>query len=140
MARTTGIVASRQRKKKTLKLAKGYFGGRSKLYRSAKETVNRSLAFATRDRKTKKRTIRNLWIVRINAAVRSQDLTYNRFMDGLKKANIEIDRKVLAVLALDHKNAFNELVSIAKQQLKEKPKAKPTAKAKPKAKKTKKAE
>lgn len=128
MTRATGVVASRKRRKKRLKLAKGYYGSRSKLYRSATETVNRALAYATRDRKTKKRNFRNLWIIRINAAVRQQGLSYNRFINGLKKAKIDIDRKILAQLALEHKKAFAALVKISKEQLEKKTKKKKTEK------------
>lgn len=120
MTRTTSALTSRKRRKKRIKLAKGYYGKRSKLYRAATETVNRALAYSWRDRKVKKRTFRNLWIVRINAAARSHDISYNRLIEGLKKANVELDRKILAELALDHQHVFSELVKIAKDKLKKK--------------------
>lgn len=114
MARATNAPASRRRRKKRLKMAKGYYGGRSRLFRSATETVNRSLAYSWRDRKAKKRVFRNLWIARINAGARIGGLSYSRFMDGLKKANVLLDRKILASLALDQPKVFSELVRIAK--------------------------
>lgn len=118
MTRAISTPTSRRRKKKRIKMAKGYYGRRSKLYRSATEAVNRALAYSWRDRKAKKRSFRNLWIARINAASRAQGLTYNRFIEGLKKAKVELDRKILAKLALDHQNVFGELVEIAKKNLK----------------------
>jgi len=128
MTRATGVVAARRRKKRRIKLASGYYGKRSKLYRTATEAVNRAMAYATRDRKAKKRNFRSLWIARVNAAVRQQGLTYNRFIEGLKRAKVEIDRKILAQLALDHPQAFAALVKIAKEQLEKKPKPKSKAK------------
>lgn len=110
-------VASRKRRKRILKQAKGYWGKRSTNIRSAKETVMRALAFAFRDRKTKKRTFRRLWIVRINAAVRAHGLSYSRFIDGLKKAGVALDRKVLADLAVRDINSFNKVVDTAKASL-----------------------
>jgi large subunit ribosomal protein L20 len=115
MARANKAVQSRQRRKKTLKMAKGYRGGRGKLLRSASETVDRALKFAYRDRKVRKRTFRNLWIMRINAAARLHDLSYSRFMSGLKKANVDMDRKVLAGLAVNDPEAFARLAQIAKE-------------------------
>ncbi|MCK4249014.1 MAG: 50S ribosomal protein L20 [Candidatus Omnitrophica bacterium] len=117
MPRTTGSVAARKRRKKVLKTAKGARGGRSKLYRTAKETVDRALAYATRDRRVKKRVFRNLWVIRINAAVTRLGFSYNRFINGLKKANIILDRKILAEIAVKDKEAFKELVELAKQTL-----------------------
>lgn len=118
MTRATNAPASRRRRKKQLKLAKGYFGGRHRLYRSATETVKRAMAYSWRDRKAKKRSFRNLWVARINASVRQDGLNYSKFIEGLKKAKIALDRKILAVLALDHPKAFKELVKIAKKELK----------------------
>lgn len=118
MTRARYAPTSRRRRKKRLKMAKGYYGGRSRLYRSATETVNRSLAYSWRDRKAKKRVFRSLWIARINAGTRAEGLTYSRFMEGLKKANIALDRKILANLALDQPKVFSELVGIAKEGLK----------------------
>lgn len=104
-----------QRRKKILGLAKGYIGARGRLYRTAKETVERALAYAYRDRRAKKREFRGLWIVRINAAVREHGLSYSRFMSGLKKAGVTIDRKVLAELAVANPEAFAQLASVAQQ-------------------------
>ena len=97
--------------------AKGARGGRSKLYKSAKENVERGLRYAYRDRRQKKRDFRRLWIVRINAAARTHDLSYSRFMSGLKKAGVEINRKVLADLAVRDPAAFGELAEVAKKSL-----------------------
>ena len=115
MSRATNNSASRQRRNKTLRMAKGYRGGRSKLNRTAQESVNRALAYAYRDRRVKKRTFRQLWITRINAAARIHGLRYSRFMDGLKAAAVEIDRKVLADLAVHDEAGFARLAEIAKQ-------------------------
>jgi large subunit ribosomal protein L20 len=106
-----------ERRKKILKLAKGYFGSKHRLYRTAKEQVERSLAYAFVGRKQKKRDFRRLFIVRINAAVRPFGISYSRFMDGLKKANVELDRKVLAQLAVEDEGAFSTLVQKAKVAL-----------------------
>ncbi len=114
MPRAATVPAGRRRRKKFLKQAKGYVGGRRKLYRTARETVQRALMFATRDRRDSKSVIRKLWITRINAAAVSNGLTYSRFIGGLKKAKVEIDRKVMADLAVNDKKAFSELVKIAK--------------------------
>jgi len=105
---------ARRRRKKVLKQAKGYFGSKSKLYRPAKEQVINSLNYAYRDRRAKKRDFRRLWISRINAAARQNGLSYSKFISGLKKANVEINRKVLADMAVNDQKAFQELVSIAK--------------------------
>jgi len=115
MPRVKKSVKSRQRRKKILNAAKGYRGGRGKLLRTASETVDRALKFAYRDRRAKKRTFRSLWIMRINAAARQHGLSYSRFIDGLKKANVELDRKVLAGLAVSDPEAFARLAEIAKQ-------------------------
>ena len=103
-----------ERRKKILKLAKGYRGTKSKLYRSAKESVERGLNFAYTGRKLKKRDFRSLWIVRIGAACRAADISYSRFMSGLKKAGIELNRKILADLAASDETAFRALVEQAK--------------------------
>ena len=105
------------RKKKWLKEAKGYYGSRSKSYRKARETVLRAWAYSYRDRRVKKRTMRSLWIVRINAAARLDNLSYSEFMGGLKKAGIELDRKVLADMAVNDQKGFEQIVEIAKKHL-----------------------
>jgi large subunit ribosomal protein L20 len=115
MSRATNNSASRQRRNKTLRMAKGYRGGRSKLNRTAQEAVNRSLAYAYRDRCVKKRTFRQPCITRINAAARIHGLSYSRFMAGLKAAAVEIDRKVLADLAVNDEAGFARLAEIANQ-------------------------
>lgn len=112
MPRATNNPASRRRRKKVLKRAKGFFGGRRRLYRTARETVIRAMAYATRDRKQKKREFRRLWNVRINAACRECGTTYSRFIAGLKKAKIGLDRKALADLAHRDKEAFKQLVEL----------------------------
>lgn len=106
---------ARQRRNKVLKMAKGYVGGRRKLYRTAVDSVQRSLAFAYRDRKVKKREFRKLWIVRINAAVREHEMSYSRFIDGLNKAKVALDRKVLSELAISDPAGFAKVVELAKQ-------------------------
>lgn len=105
---------ARQRRNKVLKLAKGYRGARSKLFRSATEAVDRALNYAFRDRRVKKRDFRSLWITRINAASRINGLSYSKFIFGLKKANVEIDRKVLADIAVSDPKGFAEIAGIAK--------------------------
>jgi large subunit ribosomal protein L20 len=114
MARTKHSVASKKRKRKVLKLARGNYGGRHRLYRTAKETVNKGLAYAYRDRRVKKRDFRRLWIIRINAACRQYDLSYSLFINGLKKAGVTLNRKILADLAVRDVDAFSRLVKIAK--------------------------
>jgi len=104
---------ARHRRQKVLKLAKGFRGGRSKLYRTAAGTLDRALCYAYRDRKTRKRNFRALWITRINAAVRMNDLSYSKFMHGLKQANIELDRKVLAELAISDPAGFAQITRLA---------------------------
>jgi large subunit ribosomal protein L20 len=116
MPRAKGGSKTRQRRKKVLKKAKGYVGGRRKLYRTAAETVLRAGAFAYRHRKQKKRTSRALWIVRINAACRESGLSYSAFMAALKKTGILLDRKVLAELAMSDPAAFAKLAETAKAQ------------------------
>lgn len=108
--------SANKRHKKYLALAKGYRGSRSKLYRTARETVERALCFAYRDRKQKKRAFRRLWIVRINAGVRAYGLSYNRFMHGLKVADIQLNRKALADMAVYQKDAFAKLCEMVKAQ------------------------
>lgn len=119
MPRVTGGPSSRQRHKDVIKDAKGYYGARSRNFRTAKQAVDRALEYATRDRKRRKRNFRALWIQRINAAVRAHDdsLTYSRFINGLAKAEIEIDRKVLADLAVHEPEAFGSIVDRAKEAL-----------------------
>ena len=116
MPRAKGGAKTRQRRKKILKKAKGYVGGRRKLYRSAAETVLRAGAFAYRHRKQKKRRARGLWIVRINAACRQVGLSYSSFMSALRKAGIGLDRKVLAELAVNDPQAFAKLAETARAQ------------------------
>jgi large subunit ribosomal protein L20 len=116
MPRAKGGAKTRQRRKKVLKKAKGYFGGRRKLYRTAAETVLRAGAFAYRGRKQKKRLARSLWIVRINAACRLAGLSYSVFMAGLKKAGVLLDRKILAELAVIDPKAFAKLAETVKAQ------------------------
>src|SRR5215475_4063510 len=113
MPRSKGGPKTRRRHKKTMKLAKGYVGGRRKTYRQARETVERGLTYAYRDRKQKKRDIRGLWIVRINAAARASGLSYSRLVAGLRSAGVEIDRKMLAALAVDDPKAFAKIAEIA---------------------------
>ncbi len=108
---------ARQRRNKVLKLAKGYRGARSKLFRSATEAVDRALNYAFRDRRVKKRDFRSLWIIRINAAARNNGLSYSKFIFGLKKAQVEIDRKVLADLAISDPKGFAEIAVLSKNQL-----------------------
>ena len=117
MPRVSTNVARLKRKNQILKQAKGYFGRRKNLYKTAKEAVERAHKYAYRDRKNRKREFRRLWIIRINAAARQNELSYSRLMDGLNKAGIEIDRKVLADLAVRDPNAFTQLASAARASL-----------------------
>ena len=117
MPRAKNSVASRARRKKVLKQAKGYYGARSRTFKVAKQAVIKAGQYAYRDRRQKKRQFRSLWIMRINAAARQNGMTYSRFMDGLKKASIDIDRKVLADLAVNETAAFTHLVNEAKSAL-----------------------
>ena len=117
MARIKGAMMTRKRRKKTLKLAKGYFGAKSKLFRTAKQAVMKSGQYAYIGRRHKKRDFRRLWIQRINAASRAQGLTYNRLIQGLNLAGVEVDRRMLAELAVSDINAFNALVKVAKDAL-----------------------
>ena len=115
MARVKRGVEARRKHKKVLKLAKGYRGARSRTFKVAKQAVTRAGQYAYRDRKVKKRTFRSLWIVRINAAVREHGMSYSVFMNGLKRANISLDRRVLANIAAEDSESFADLVEIAKQ-------------------------
>ena len=110
MARVKGAMRTRARHKKVLKLAKGYRGAKSKLYRTANQAVMKSLAYAYRDRKAKKREFRQLWIARINAATRANGMSYSKFMNGLKQKGIEINRKMLSEIAISDPEAFKKLV------------------------------
>jgi len=114
MPRVKNGVAHHARKRKIMKAAKGGRGARSKLYKAAKENVERGLAYAYRDRRKKKGEFRRLWITRINAAARNEGLSYNRLMSGLRKAGVEINRKVLADLAVKDANAFARIAEVAK--------------------------
>jgi len=107
---------ARRRRKKVLKLARGYRGGRSKLFRTAADAVDKALMYAYRDRKARKRDFRRLWIARINAAARMNDLSYSKFIHGLKKAGVELDRKVLAELAVSDPAGFRQIAVLAAQQ------------------------
>jgi large subunit ribosomal protein L20 len=113
MPRVTRGFKARRRRNRLLKLAKGYIGGRSRLYKTATETVDRALVYAYRDRRTKKRDFRRLWIARINAGARMNDVNYSQLMGGLKKAGIELDRKVLANMAILDAEAFAKVVQLA---------------------------
>ena len=108
---------ARKRRNKVLKLAKGFRAGRSKLFRTAADAVDKALMYAYRDRRVRKRDFRKLWIARINAATRINNLTYSKFIFGLKKAGIELDRKVLAELAISDSAGFSQLVEISAQQI-----------------------
>lgn len=114
MARVKGAVRTRARHKKILKLAKGYRGAKSKLYKTANQAVMKSLVYAYRDRKQKKREFRQLWIARINAAARMNGISYSKFMNGLKKNGIEINRKMLSEIAVSDPAAFTKLVEKVK--------------------------
>ena len=117
MPRVKSNVVRLKRKKQVMKAARGAYGGRSKLWKAAKETVERGWRYAYRDRKNKKRDFRRLWIVRINAAAHQHDMTYSAFMNGLKKAGIEVDRKILADLAVRDPQAFGALADQARTAL-----------------------
>ncbi|MBB3108696.1 large subunit ribosomal protein L20 [Paenibacillus phyllosphaerae] len=117
MARVKGGFVRARRRKRILKLAKGYFGSKHRLFKTAKEQVMKSLMYAYRDRRQFKRDIRKLWIVRINAAARQQGLSYSKFMFGLKQAGVEVNRKMLADLAVNDINAFNSLAAVAKEKV-----------------------
>jgi len=117
MARVKGSASSRQHRKKTLERAKGYYGNKSRSYRAANEQVMHSLRYAYRDRRARKGDFRKLWIQRINAACRENGISYSRFMGGLRVAEVEVDRKVLADLAVSEPTAFANLVEVAKDAL-----------------------
>jgi large subunit ribosomal protein L20 len=108
---------ARRRRKKVLKLAKGYRGGRSKLFRTAADAVDKALMYAYRDRRVRKRNFRKLWIARINAAARMNNLSYSKFIHGLKLAGVELDRKVLAELAISDPSGFSQIAGLASTQL-----------------------
>lgn len=117
MPRATNSPASRKRRKRVIKRAKGFRGFRSKLYKYAKDAVRKAQTYEYRDRKKRKGQFRRLWIQRISAGVRAQEITYSRFIEGLKAANIEVDRKILADLAVHDIDAFNSIVAQAKSAL-----------------------
>ncbi len=114
MSRVKHAVATKRHRKRVMNAAEGQWGGRHRFYRRAKESVAKGMMYAYRDRKAKKRSFRALWIVRINAGCREYNLSYSRFMNGLKKAKILVDRKLLAELAVNDKKAFGKLVELAK--------------------------
>ena len=114
MPRVTRGFKARRRRNRVLKLAKGFRGARSRLYKTATEAVDRALVYAYRDRRTKKRDFRRLWIARINAGARMNEMSYSKLMGGLKKANVEMDRKVLANMAILDAGAFTKVVGMAK--------------------------
>jgi large subunit ribosomal protein L20 len=116
MPRVKRGVAARKRRNRILEQAKGYYGARSKLLKTAREAVHKGWRYAYRDRKQKKRTFRALWITRINAAAREHGLSYSKLINGLKCANVEVDRKILAQLAVTDPKAFGELADLAKSQ------------------------
>lgn len=115
--RAINNVASRRRRKKVLKAARGYYSGRHRLFQNAKETLRRALQYAYRDRRQKKRNFRMMWIARINAACRLNGISYSRFMNGLKLANVAIDRKMLSEVAIHDAEGFSTIVEIARQGL-----------------------
>ena len=114
MSRVKRGVNARKKKKKILKLAKGFFGARSRLLRTATEAVNKAMKYAFRDRRARKREFRQLWIARINAAARINNISYSRLIDGMKKTGIELDRKTLAELAVNDPQGFSQVVAMAK--------------------------
>jgi large subunit ribosomal protein L20 len=115
MPRANNKVASHRRRKKVLKMAKGYWGARSNVYTVAKHHVEKGLQYAYRDRKAKKRTFRRLWIVRINAAARANGTTYSKFINALNKKGVDINRKILASLAVENPKAFSDLVKFVSE-------------------------
>ena len=117
MPRVKRSITAKKKRRKILKLAKGYFGARSRLLRTATEAVNRAMKYAYRDRRVRKRDFRKLWIVRINAAARSYNITYSRLIDGMTKANVALDRKILADLAVHDPQGFAAVVNLAKGEL-----------------------
>jgi len=140
MTRVKGGIVARKRRKKVLKQAKGYFGSKHRLYKSAHEQVMHSGEYAFRDRKQNKRNFRKLWITRINAACRENGVSYSRFINGLSKHNIEINRKMLAELAVSDKDAFAKLVKEAMGEVKETKKSEAKAEVKKEEKKVEKKE
>ena len=117
MTRAVNGTVSRTRRKKVLRMAKGFRSVRSRVFRKARESVEKALCYAYRDRRARKRDFRRLWIARINAAVRADGMTYSQFMHGLKKANVELDRKVLSDMAIHNEQSFRSLVDTARAQL-----------------------
>ena len=117
MPRVKSGVQSRKRRKRVLKQAKGYFGAKHKLYKTAQEQLFNSLAYSYRDRKARKRDFRKLWITRISAAAKNHDISYSRFINGLKKANIDLNRKMLSEMAIHDPEAFTKLVKTAKKHI-----------------------
>lgn len=117
MVRVKRSPATRKRHKKILRMAKGYYGGRRKLYRTALETVRRALVYSYRDRKAKKRVFRSLWILRISSALKKEGISYSRFIHALNKAGVKINRKNLAEMSVNDIQGFRELVSLAKEQI-----------------------
>ena len=117
MGRIRWGVVTRRRHKKVLKAAKGYRGGRKRLFRSATEAINKAMQYAFRDRRQRKREFRKLWNIRINAATREHDLSYSKFIHGLKLSGIDVNRKMLAQLAIEEPAAFSQLVHMAKDKL-----------------------
>ncbi|HDP70398.1 MAG TPA: 50S ribosomal protein L20 [Actinobacteria bacterium] len=117
MSRVKRAVHARKKRKKILKLAKGYYGAKSRTFRAAKEQVTHSLTYAYRDRKARKRDFRKLWITRINAAARQNGLSYSKLMNGLKLADVEINRKMLSDMAVNEPEAFAKVASVAKEKL-----------------------
>ena len=115
MARVRTAISSRKRKKRVLKDAKGQFGQRSKRYQQAKRSLQKSMSYSYRDRRVKKRLIKNLWVARMSAACKENGVNYSRFISGLKKANIEINRKMLSAMAIDSPVAFKQLVKVAQE-------------------------
>lgn len=132
MTRVKGGTISRARHKKVMKEAKGYFGSKHRLYKSANEQVMHAGKYAYRDRRQKKRDFRKLWITRINAACRQNEISYSKFIDGLNKADIVVNRKMLSEIAIDNPQAFSELVKVAKDALNGKTEVKEVKKAEPK--------
>ncbi len=135
MARVKNGAATKARRKKILKEAKGYFGSKHRLFKTAKEQVMHSYVYAYRDRRQKKREFRKLWIVRINAACRENEISYSKFINGLSKAGVTVNRKMLAEIAIDSPKAFSDLVLIAKDALEGKMPKEAKASSKPAAKK-----
>ena len=136
MTRVKGGTVSKNRRRKVLKAAKGYFGSKHRLYKTAQEQLFHSGAYAYRDRKANKRNFRKLWITRINAGCRENNISYSKFINGLTKAGVAINRKMLSELAIDNKNAFAELVKVAEAGLKGEIKAAPVKEAKAEKKET----